>query len=70
MNKDDVMAKQVGGNHYKEKKFQVWDIVDEYNLNFYEGGALKYLLRRKLNRVEDLKKAIHYLEKEIVNLES
>lgn len=60
-----VMDKQVGGNHYKNKKFQVWDIVDEYNLDYYVGNALKYILRDKDNRVEDLEKAIHYLEKKI-----
>jgi len=59
----DIMKKQVGGTHYKNYRFQVWDIVDEYKLNYYEGNALKYLLRRKGDRKEDLQKAIHYLEK-------
>jgi len=63
-----VMEKQVGGKHYKKHKIQPWDIIDEYNLNYYEGNALKYLLREKENRVEDLGKSIHYLEKEILNL--
>ena len=66
--KETVMSKQVGGDHYKKYKFQVWDIVDEYDLNYYEGNALKYLLRQKGDRVEDLQKAIHYIEKEIYNL--
>lgn len=56
--------KQVGGDHYKKHVIQVWDIIDAYDLNFWEGNALKYLLRQKGNRVEDLQKAIHYLEKE------
>lgn len=55
--------KQVGGNHYKKYKIQVWDIIDEYDLDFYEGNILKYLLRRKEDRVTDLKKLIHYAEK-------
>lgn len=55
--------KQVGGNHYKKYKIQVWDIIDEYNLDYYEGNILKYLLRRKEDRVTDLKKLIHYTEK-------
>ena len=63
--------KQVGGSHYKDKKLQPWDIIDELNLNFYEGNALKYLIRYKdKNGVEDLKKAIHYIEKLIQDLES
>lgn len=63
----DFMAKnkQVGGDHYKRHSIQPWDVIDEYELDFYEGNALKYLLRRKGDRVEDLKKAIHYLEKEV-----
>ena len=66
--KEKVMSKQVGGKHYKKKKFQVWDIVDEYDLNYYEGNAVKYILRDKENRIEDLQKAIHYLEKQIIDL--
>jgi len=58
-----LLAKQVGGDHYKKYKIQPWDIIDEYGLNYYEGNALKYLLRTKNNRVEDLQKAIHYIEK-------
>lgn len=54
--------KQVGGNHYKEHAIQPWDIIIEYGLDYFEGNALKYLLRRKNNRFEDLSKAIHYLE--------
>lgn len=60
--------KQVGGTHYREHAIQPWDIIDSYGLNFYEGNALKYLLRwRSKNGVEDLRKAIHYLEKIIEN---
>ena len=39
--------KQVGGSHYKDKKLQPWDIIDALELNFYEGNALKYLIRYK-----------------------
>jgi hypothetical protein len=53
---------QAGGTHY-QNKIQPWDIVDSWKLNFYEGNILKYLLRRKNSRVEDLKKMIHYAEK-------
>ena len=56
---------QVGGNHYKSFAIQPWDIIDEYNLSFYEGNVLKYLLRHKHNRLEDLQKARHYLDKVI-----
>lgn len=56
---------QVGGGHYKANEIQPWDIIDAYNLDFYEGNALKYLLRRKNNRLEDLQKAAHYIAKKI-----
>jgi len=55
-------ARQVGGSHYKGKKIQVWDIIDEYELDYYLGNSLKYILRQKDNKVEDIQKAIHYLE--------
>ena len=55
--------KQVGGSHYSDFKIQPWNIIDTYSLDYYEGNAIKYILRSKDNRVEDLEKAIHYLEK-------
>ena len=68
--RDEIMLKQVGGNHYKKNKIQPWDIIDEYELDFYEGNALKYLLRDKSEtdagkRREDLEKALHYIEKKL-----
>lgn len=58
---------QVGGNHYRSQKIQVWDVVDEYGLDYYAGLTLKYLLRagRKGSKLEDLKKARHVLDKMI-----
>lgn len=58
----DIMAKQVGGNHYK-RAHQPWEIIEEWELNYWAGNVLKYLLRYKYkNGVEDLEKAKHYLE--------
>ena len=57
---------QVWWNYYTKHKIQPWDIIEEYNLDFFEWNVLKYLLRYKdKNGVEDLKKAKHYLEKVI-----
>ena len=61
----NALDKQVGGQHYKKHTIQPWHIVDDYKLGFYEGNALKYLLRTKGDRVEDLEKCIHYLEREV-----
>lgn len=60
-----LMEHQVDGDHYLGRRFQVWDVVAEYDLDFFEGNCLKYLLRRKpgTDRATDLKKAMHYLEK-------
>ena len=59
--------KQIGGNHYAKHTIQPWDIIREYELDYFEGNALKYLLRQKDNRLEDLQKAAHYLEECIKN---
>lgn len=58
----DIMARQVGGDHYK-RAHQPWEIIEEWNLNYWAGNVLKYLLRYPYkNGVEDLEKAKHYLE--------
>lgn len=58
-------AKQVAGDHYKKYgDFQPWDAVIAWNLGYLEGTALKYIARWKdKNGIEDIKKAIHFLEK-------
>lgn len=57
-----VQHRQVGGDHYSRHAIQPWDIIREYGMDFWEGNALKYLLRRKENRLQDLEKARHYLD--------
>lgn len=55
---------QHGGNHYKEKAIQVWDYIASNNLGYFEGNIVKYVSRwKEKNGVEDLKKAMHYLQK-------
>ena len=57
------MERQVGGEHYVKLHIQPWDIIDANNLDYWEGNALKYLLRWKYkNGVEDLEKAKHYID--------
>lgn len=45
----------------------VIDIANAYNLSFMKGNALKYILRagKKDNAIQDLKKAIECLNREI-----
>lgn len=54
-------------SHYCGKKYEVIDLIDDFGLNFNKGNALKYLLRagHKDDYVQDLKKAIWYLNREI-----
>ena len=61
-NPAEASAKQIGGNHYKKHKIQPLDIIDECGLDFYLGNVLKYILRDKGSKREDIDKAIHYLE--------
>ncbi len=54
--------KQVGGNHYSKRKIQPIDIINEYDLGFYDGNIVKYILRHKdKNGKQDLLKALDYL---------
>jgi len=63
--------KQVGGTHYTDLPLEPWEIIERLNLDFWDGNALKYLLRHSSkNGIEDLKKAVHYIEKKISILES
>ena len=55
---------QIGGDHYKRNKIQVWDFIHENDIGFIAGNIIKYIVRYKnKNGVEDLKKARHYLDK-------
>jgi len=60
--------KQIGGNHYKQLKIQVWDFVAANNLDFFQGSAIGYIVRTKgtiEDRIKDYQKAIHFIEKKI-----
>ena len=60
----DVMKKQIGGTHYKTKAIQPWEVIERNQMGFFDGNALKYIMRYgEKNGVEDLRKAIHYIEK-------
>lgn len=61
----DDRRKQVGGDHYAKHKIQPWDVIEDWGLDFFAGNALKYLLRDKGTRLEDLQKLQHYVEKMI-----
>jgi len=53
---------QIGGNHYGVFRIQPVEFIRANGLNFCEGNVIKYTIRRKNNRLEDLKKARHYID--------
>lgn len=57
--------------HYVAAGIEAIDVIEAYELSFRLGNAVKYLLRagRKGDRLEDLRKARWYLEREIATLE-
>lgn len=59
---EEKAHRQVGGTHYFNP-IQPWDIIRAWDLNYWEGNIVKYVLRHKgKGKVEDLEKAKHYLE--------
>ena len=58
-------------SHYNMGKFEVIDVIDDWGLGFNLGNAVKYIARarHKGKLVEDLKKAVFYLQHEIEKAE-
>jgi len=58
---------KIGGDHYRVTKIEVMDIIDEFNLDFKLGNAIKYILRAEFkgSRDQDLFKALNYIHKEL-----
>ena len=69
--------RQVGGSHYVYLKTQPWDVLPEWLEGwspfhaFLVGNVVKYIARapRKGARLDDARKAQHYLEELIRRLE-
>lgn len=58
-----ILDTQIGGDHYKRHKIQPIDFIYENEIGFIEGNIIKYVMRHKhKNGLEDLKKALHYLQ--------
>lgn len=56
--------KQISGTHYKRLSPEPWDVIMAWDLDYLTGSAIKYLSRWKnKGGVQDIKKAIHFLEK-------
>lgn len=58
--------------HYENGQgYDIIDVCKDYSLNFNRGNILKYVARagKKQNELQDLRKALDYLQREISYLE-
>ena len=58
--------------HYETGKgYDLIDVANDYNLNFFRFNVLKYIARagKKQDELQDLRKALDYLQREIAHLE-
>lgn len=57
---------EIRPDYYKANGIEAFDVIDSFELNFNLGNAFKYIARagKKDDKVEDLKKAITYLNRE------
>ena len=59
-------------SHYTDGKIEVIDFIEDKKLNFHRGNAVKYIARAGkkniANEVEDLEKAVWYINREIERL--
>jgi hypothetical protein len=57
--------------HYTSGGIETIDYIEAKDFNYHLGNAVKYISRagRKLDAIEDLRKAKWYLDREIMRLE-
>lgn len=57
--------------HYTHGAVEVIDAIEAWKLGYHLGNVVKYIARadHKANRLEDLKKARWYLDREIARME-
>ena len=59
-------------SHYNVGQFEVIDVIEDWNLNFNLGNAIKYIGRAghkdPTRTIEDLEKAAWYVQREIQRL--
>ena len=57
------LKKQIGGSHYQNFVIQPAEFINKNRLQFAEGNAIKYICIHYHNvGIQDIEKAIHYLE--------
>lgn len=65
-------------NHYADGKIEVIDFIEDKGLNYHRGNAVKYIaragkkkditMRGNTKEIQDLEKAVWYLNREIQRL--
>ena len=59
--------------HYTDGKIEVIDFIEDKNLNYHRGNAVKYIARAgkkdPAKEIEDLQKASWYINREIDRLQ-
>ena len=56
--------KQIGGSHYKTFVIQPYEFISKNDLSFFQGNVVKYVCRYlKKNKIQDLEKIIHLIDK-------
>lgn len=60
-------------SHYTDGKIEVIEFIEDKNLNYHKGNAIKYICRAgkkdPSKEIEDLQKAEWYIHREIQRLE-
>ena len=60
-------------NHYQRGYIEVWDFIEDQDLDYFLGNVIKYVSRAgykpEEHMLEDLKKAKTYLKKKILIIE-
>ena len=56
--------------HYNTGRIEVIDAIEDWNLGFNDGNAIKYIARHqhKGDSIQDIEKAIWYLQRHLKNL--
>lgn len=71
VNRDDKKEMINHPQHYNMGKFEAIDVIEDWQLNFNLGNTVKYISRagHKDDTIQDLKKSLWYLQREIDRLE-
>lgn len=63
MPSENPLDTQVGGDHYRKLAIQPMEFIHANNIPYIEGAVIKYLCRwRDKGGIQDLQKAVHYLQ--------